>query len=122
MVFRHLNLLETAYFGLRYLDQDGQTVSDLHKAKSDDHLCLICMCTALVRSCEKTQQTAQGRRAVYALLWCKVLRCRSLQAPRGNHKVKPRALPPVKAVHRRVSGALGRLAARYANADLGPFV
>lgn len=28
VVFRHLNLLETAYFGLRYLDQEGQTVSD----------------------------------------------------------------------------------------------
>ncbi|CAH1170518.1 unnamed protein product [Phaedon cochleariae] len=25
VVFRHLNLLETAYFGLRYLDQNGQT-------------------------------------------------------------------------------------------------
>lgn len=26
-VFRHLNLLETAYFGLRYLDAANQTVS-----------------------------------------------------------------------------------------------
>jgi len=25
-VFRHLNLLETAYFGLRYLDSSSQTV------------------------------------------------------------------------------------------------
>ena len=25
-VFRHLNLLETAYFGLRYLDASSQTV------------------------------------------------------------------------------------------------
>lgn len=27
VVFRHLDLLETAYFGLRYVDQDNQTVS-----------------------------------------------------------------------------------------------
>nr|XP_022901841.1 band 4.1-like protein 4 isoform X2 [Onthophagus taurus] len=26
VIFRHLNLLETAYFGLRYLDQEGQTL------------------------------------------------------------------------------------------------
>lgn len=31
-VFRHLNLLETAYFGLRYLDHETQTV------KNDDYL------------------------------------------------------------------------------------
>lgn len=92
MVFRHLNLLETAYFGLRYLDEDGQTVSDLHKTKSGVHLWLICMCAALVGSSEKTEQTAQGHRAIHALLWCKVLCCRPLQAPRGNHEVKPRAL------------------------------
>ena len=29
-VFRHLNLLETAYFGLRYLDHGNQTVRTLH--------------------------------------------------------------------------------------------
>ena len=28
-VFQHLNLLETAYFGLRYLDSTNQTVSSL---------------------------------------------------------------------------------------------
>lgn len=27
IVFRHLNLIETAYFGLRYLDASNQTVS-----------------------------------------------------------------------------------------------
>lgn len=27
VVFRHLDLLETAYFGLRYVDQENQTVS-----------------------------------------------------------------------------------------------
>ena len=27
VVFRYLNLIETAYFGLRYLDEEGQTVS-----------------------------------------------------------------------------------------------
>lgn len=70
VVFRHLNLLETAYFGLRYLDQDGQTVSDLHKTKSDVHLCVICMCTALVGPRKETEQTAQGRRAIHTLLWC----------------------------------------------------
>lgn len=26
VIFNHLNLLETAYFGLRYLDNSGQTV------------------------------------------------------------------------------------------------
>lgn len=26
ITFRHLNLLETAYFGLRFLDSEGQTV------------------------------------------------------------------------------------------------
>lgn len=26
-VYKHLNLLETAYFGLRYVDSSGQTVS-----------------------------------------------------------------------------------------------
>lgn len=29
-VFRHLNLLETAYFGLRYLDHENQTVRDFN--------------------------------------------------------------------------------------------
>lgn len=29
VVFRHLDLLETAYFGLRYVDQDNQTVSKI---------------------------------------------------------------------------------------------
>lgn len=33
VVFRHLNLLETAYFGLRFLDQDGQTVSPFTYSK-----------------------------------------------------------------------------------------
>lgn len=29
VVYSRLNLVETSYFGLRYLDQDGQTVSKL---------------------------------------------------------------------------------------------
>jgi FERM N-terminal domain len=33
VVFNRLNLLETAYFGLRYLDFEGQTVSIKNEKK-----------------------------------------------------------------------------------------
>jgi len=33
-VFKHLNIIETAYFGLRYVDNTGQTVSTEYNVNS----------------------------------------------------------------------------------------
>lgn len=59
VVFRNLNLLETAYFGLRYLDQTGQTVSYIcfNRSKQQLRFHQTIVFIALVGSCQNTFQT-----------------------------------------------------------------
>lgn len=87
IVFGRLNLIETAYFGLRHLDDENQTVNRFFNFNCTVEN-LIGIFTALAGPGHPTFTTMSwcGRHLRH-VLWCQILRGRSHQAHWGNYKV-----------------------------------
>ena len=45
-IFKYINIIERAYFGLRYQDNDNQTVTTRYNTNKNSSLALTCCCTA----------------------------------------------------------------------------
>ena len=45
-IFKYINIIERAYFGLRYQDNDNQTVITRYNTNKNSSLALTCCCTA----------------------------------------------------------------------------
>lgn len=119
VVYARLNLLETSYFGLRYLDFEGQTVSALKvflRPDAINHTSFFQQKTALAWLQCTTLTTAQReQRHLRALLLGEVLCRGSVQVGRGNHplpvlsaaEARCAARPPAR--HLRFGIAAGRI-------------
>lgn len=90
VTFARLNLIETAYFGLRYLDEENQTVrkTPIAHPKIPIPLTQQNEFTALVGPINKDiAATERLKRYLRAIFRCEVLRSRSNEIGRGNHEV-----------------------------------
>ncbi len=90
-VFRHLDLAETAYFGLRFQDGAGQTVR-LNEMRDERAILFIKMLSlfppsALARPVQARQLPAQSLLSGDPVLRGQVLRRGPLQAHRRDHQI-----------------------------------
>lgn len=117
VVFARLNLLETSYFGLRFLDLEGQTVSAFvwwnDSINQNVH---VHFSTALARRESTPFATAQRKqRHLRIVLLREVLRRWSLQAHRGNYTLSVLFATQTRCSARQITGhvwvgfAVGRI-------------
>ena len=85
-IFKYLNLIETAYFGLRYQDNENQTVSR-HMNQPTPYPIYILIFLALVGSKEESMSTSPWTGTHHSIFGCEILCCRSLSISRRNYSL-----------------------------------